>query len=179
MHAVSNGESNSGTGVTVSAFDAKKFLSEQFEARTGTIPLPNLRDWYNNIEDDEVPKWTVRGLTAVELARCEEAATKGRGSVKALLETLRKANRVEGIDEIERSLGVDEKIPLKLAMKLEHVVTGVVEPELTLQLAVKFAAVFPIEFEIVHIKINELTGNGQEAVKKAKPSGSEPTSEQP
>lgn len=159
-------------------FDSAKFLAEEFSARIESVKLPALRAWFDDLQDDEVPEFTVRGLTGLELAKAEEAATKGRDSVAAILETLRKAHRIEAIDELEQSLGAGSKVPLKLAMKMEHLVLGIVSPEITLQIAVKLAATFPIEFEILHLKIQELTGNGQVAVKKAKPSGDEQKSEQ-
>jgi hypothetical protein len=157
-------------------FDTKSFMEEQFDARTAVVQLPALAQWYKDVPDGEVPSFTVRGLTGAELAKAEETATKGRDSTAAILETLRKANRMEGIEELERSLGVDSKVPLKLALKMEHVVMAVVEPKLSLQVVVKLASVFPIEFEILHLKIQELTGNGQVAAKKAKPSGEDQTS---
>ncbi len=159
-------------------FDAKQFLASRFEARTESVPVPALREWFSGLAEDEVPAFTVRGLTGAELARAEEAATKGRAATTAILDTLRKAQRLEGIDELERALGVDEKVPVQYALKMEHVVTGTVSPPLTLQLAVKLSIVAPVELLMLHLKITELTGKGQVALKKPEASGTDPTSEE-
>lgn len=160
-------------------FDANGFLSEKFEDRTGALTIEALRPWYKELPEGESPVWTMRGLTGTDLAAAEEAATKGRTATAAIMETLKKAQRLEGIDELERALGVDKKVPLRLALKLEHVVRGVVDPPITLQVAVKLAAVRATEFEMIHQKIMELTGIGQVALKKPEASGTAPTSEEP
>lgn len=149
------------------AFDAKRFMKTKFSPRTAEVKLPDLVDWFD--EGDE-PVWVVRGLDAAELARAEEASNKKR-NIKAVLELLDGLSVSDTIDQLKSSLGLDDETPSDTIKKMEHLVMGSISPVVSLDLAVKLAAVRPIEFLQLSHQIMSLTGKGQVAEKKQQPSG--------
>lgn len=104
----------------------------------------------------------VRGLTAEEICRADEAATKGK-LLGDLVEKLAGSGGKQKAAALLEGVGFSGDIPAALAKRYEHVCLGCVEPKLELADAVKLGAVFPIEFNQIANKILELTGKGQEA----------------
>ena len=119
---------------------------------------------------------TVRGLTAHDLATAEESVSKGK-TLSDLVEKLA-GSGAEKIAGLMEGLGYQQDVPAALAKRLEHVRLGVVKPEMELSDVVKLAEVFPVEFTILANTIMELTGKGQVAQVKPKPSGGSRTSKQ-
>lgn len=112
---------------------------------------------------------TVRGLTARELSEAEDASTKGK-LLTDLVERLAGGSK-EKVGALLEGIGFNQDVPASLAKKLSHVQMGMVEPKMELADVVKLGEAFPIEFGIIANKIYELTGKGQVAQVKRKPSG--------
>lgn len=152
-------------------FDIRAFMARTYTPREGNVSVPALREYFG---DGHKPAWKVRGLTADEIARCNEAAEKNR-KVQAIIEALTSSDKMDMIDGMRKLLGISTDVHGEVAKRLEQLTIASVEPEITLNVAVKLATVFPVEFYTITNKILELTGLGQ-IPGKAKPSGIEKTS---
>ncbi|WP_339799666.1 hypothetical protein [uncultured Marinobacter sp.] len=144
--------------------DIKAFRKAEFVPRETEVTLDALAE--AGLGDGVV---RVRGLTATHLALAEESASKGK-LLSDLVEKLAGAGK-EKVEAIMDGIGFHQDVPAALAKRLEHVRLGIVEPEMDLADVVKLAESFPIEFSILANKIMELTGKGQAAQVKPKPSG--------
>lgn len=144
--------------------DLKAFQRARFVPRETEVTLDALAE--SGFGDGKV---TVRGLTAHELAEAEESASKGK-LLSDLVEKLAGSGK-EKVGAIMDGIGYHQDVPASLAKRLEHVRLATVEPKLELADTAKLAEVFPIEFSIMANKIMELTGKGQQAQVKQKPSG--------
>lgn len=153
------------------AFDLKAFQKTQFVPRETEITLDGLAEAGFG---DGIVK--VRGLTARELAEAEESASKGK-LLTDLVERLAGSGK-DKVAALMDGIGFHQDVPAALSKRLEHVRLATVEPELELADVVKLAEVFPVEFSIMANKIMELTGKGQQAQVKRKPSGGKATSKQ-
>lgn len=149
--------------------DLKGFQKAQFVPRETEVTLDALAE--AGFGDGVV---RVRGLVARELAEAEESATRGK-LVSDLVERLSGGGK-EKVSALMEGIGFNQDVPASLAKRLEHVRLGVIEPEMELADVAKLAETFPIEFSIVANKIMELTGKGQQAQVKRKPSGGKATS---
>lgn len=156
------------------SFQTKQFQKAKFEDRTDSVPVPDLAEWFDD-GDDAV--FVVKALTAEELARCNEAASKNE-NMSSMIEALNSSNNRDKIDAMREMLGVTESVPNDLAKRLEHFHHGTVDPDMDHEMAVKFAENFPVEFYSITNKIMELTGQGRQLVKKKNYSET-PQSEQP
>lgn len=154
------------------SFDIKAFRKSRFEDRTAEVPVPDLAEWFG---EGETPAFTVRGLTAEELARCNEAVQKNR-NVDAVVQALGSGSQRDKIEALREILGVTESVPDDLAKRLEQFALGTVEPDMDHEMAVKFAETYPVEFYQLTNKIMELTGQGRQIAKK-KSSSPSPESE--
>src|SRR6056297_4315121 len=143
-------------------FDIKAFQKTKFEDRTAKVQVPDLKDWF--AEGDE-PVFIVRGLTAEELARCNEAVQKNK-NISFVVEALHSSNQHKKVQAMREVLGVSESVPDDLAKRLEQFTLGTVDPDLDHEMAVKFAENYPVEFYQATNKIMELTGQGRQIKKK-------------
>src|SRR5690554_989692 len=146
------------------AFDLKAFQKAQFVPREMDVTLDAVAEAGMG---DGVVK--VRGLTARELAEAEESAQNGK-LLSDLVEKLAGSGK-EKVGALMEGIGFNQDVPASLAKRLEHVRLGVMEPQMDLADVAKLAEVFPVEFTILANKIMELTGKGQQAQVKRKPSG--------
>lgn len=146
-----------------SAFQSEKFRAAQFEARTESFTLEQLREFF---ADDTEPKFTVRGLTAAELHRCLEAGTR-QNAVESVVKAI--ASQRDQVDSIRKALGLSSDTPGETAKRIEMLVLGSVTPKLDHADVVKLAEVCPIEFIAMTNAITQLTGQGGSRV-KPKPS---------
>tara|TARA_R110001583_G_scaffold25218_10_gene91477 strand:+ start:2283 stop:2747 length:465 start_codon:yes stop_codon:yes gene_type:complete len=151
--------------------DLKAFQKAKFEPRETEVTLDALAE--AGFGDGKV---IVRGLTAHELAEAEESASKGK-LLSDLVERLAGAGN-EKIGALMDGIGFHQDVPASLAKRLEHVRLATMEPKLDLSDVAKLAESFPVEFSIMANKIMELTGKGQQAQVKRKPSGKTPASKQ-
>jgi len=146
--------------------DFQRFLSASLVMREATLPAPDLAEFFG----DDPAEWTVRGLTAAELARCNEAAECGKDT-QALVELLAKGDKSEAIRRLAGLPGKD--VPVDIARRIQMLVEGSVSPKLsddTRDVAVRLAETFPTLFYQLTGKILSLTGQGAE-VGKRRPSG--------
>jgi len=142
-------------------FNDQAFMQAKLVARQRAISVPVLSDWF----EDEEPKWVVRGLTANELAKVNEAERRNKRE-SALIDALADANRQEIISEMQRALGRGRDTMPDLARRLELLTLGSVAPECSEELAVKMAEKFPVQFFELTNAVLELTGQGSDAEKK-------------
>ena len=148
-------------------FNTKLFMRDKFKPRTAEVSLPDLADWFG---EGEPPVWVVRSLDAAELARAEDAASKN-SRIKSVIDALDGLSQSDKVAELRDSLGLTDNTPAEVVKRLEHLVMGSVEPEISLDVAVKLASVRPVEFYQLTTQIMALTGKGQEAEKKRNDSG--------
>jgi hypothetical protein len=147
-------------------FNTKKFLKTKFVARTFDVPVPDMKDFF---EEGAPAIWKVRGLTGQELGRANEAAGKHK-SIVAIIEGVMSTSSKDNADAVKDLLGLGTDTPADVAKRMEHICMGSVEPKCPLDLAVRICETFPIEFYQITNKIMELTGQGQ-VPGKPKPSG--------
>lgn len=147
-------------------FDLKAFRNAQFKPREAELEFSALADFGG--------KFVVRGLTATEIARADEAAQKGK-LLSDIVEKLAGAAGKQKAAALLEGVGISDDVPALLAKRLEHVVYGVVEPKLEHADVALLANAFPIEFSTIANKILELTGQGQIADVKRRGSTKEPT----
>jgi len=154
-------------------FKTKEFKKAKLVHRTETVPLPDLKQWF-----DGPAEWTVKGLNGNELGCCKEMAERNRKTIDALLEALSKDHTAGMVEAVQHLTGLDGNVPMDIALRLELLTAGSVDPVCDIELAVKLNMAFPAEFLILTKKIMRLTGLGYEPG-KLKPSGVEVISESP
>ena len=145
------------------AFDIKAFMAARFEPRTESVAVPGLDAWFI----DEDPVWIVRGQTANEIAKANNAAEKHK-AIDSIVKAI--AAESDKVAAIKAQLGIDGNTPGEVIKRLEQLVMCSVEPVITLDIAVKLAESRPVEFYILTNKIVELTAMGMD-VKKSRGSG--------
>lgn len=147
-------------------FDVKSFQKASFTPREEEIEFSSLKQFGGS--------FVVRGLTAFEIAQCDESAQKGK-LVSDLIQKLAGASGKEKAAALLEGVGISDDVPELLAKRYAHVVAGCVEPKLELSDVVRLADAFPIEFSQLANKILELTGKGQIADVKRRGSSKGPT----
>lgn len=148
-------------------FDLDRFERAKFAPRQQNVPVEALADFF---AEGEAPVWVVRGLSANELHRAMEAATRQK-SVEAVVRAI--AAGGDQVQAVRQALGLTADTPGEIAKRLEMLVMGSVAPKLELPTAVKLAEAFPVEFLSLTNTITELTGKGSDLVKPA--AASQPT----
>jgi hypothetical protein len=141
----------------------QKFLQANMQAREAEVKVspPEAVQWFGKA-------WTVRGLTAAELARAREAGERHE-SVKALISAM----AGDGSDKakaLRDAMGLsEEQVPADISRRIEMLTYGSVEPRLGADLrevSVKVAESFPTLFYELTNRILELTGSGAEPGKR-------------
>ena len=149
------------------AFDKKRFLKTSFEPRSEAVPVPELKDYF---EEGTEPVWVVRGLTGHELGKVNEAEERNRNLI-AIMEALVSSKAQEKAEGIKKLIGLDNTTPSDIAKRLEMLVMGSVDPVIDLELSVKLCTHFPVEFLQLTNTITKLTGQGAHVKKKQSSSG--------
>ena len=149
-------------------FDIKAFNKTAFKRRTAEVEVSALsaffKDAPNSEQEDAKHVFIVQGLTHHEIAEAKDSLT-GQDNLKSILEAIqasKPAIKAAVTDLIEAKVN----LPQDTQLKIKHLIMGCVEPAIDESTAVKLAECFPIEFTVIANKIIELTGLGQEAVKK-------------
>lgn len=155
-------------------FNFDEFLKEKYVPREKVLTLGNFGD------SSESVSWTVRGLTAIELAKVD-AAIDANQQLAKLMATVTQAvsadsdtkTKVDAQTEIlEKTLGVSGDVPDALIRQFAVFEAGSVKPEVPNRQATrKFSEVHPVEFTRVVNEIWALTGLGKLAKKKPVNSG--------
>ncbi len=152
-------------------FDTRAFMRAEFQPREGTVDVSKsaLKEFFH---DGNQAVWKVRGLTANEIARSNEASERN-GRLETLINAMTTQNRLDIADGVKEMIGIGDDVHSEIAKMLEHLIFGSINPEVPRELAVRIATVAPVEFYMISRKIMELTGLGHShtAKKKPKPSG--------
>jgi hypothetical protein len=152
--------------------DIQKFLNAALKAREQSIDVPELAEWFGA---DEKPVWVVRGLTAAELGRANQAADKSGENLRALVAAM--AGSGDKADAIRKTMGLsDEDVPTDVSRRIEMLAAGSVSPKIGSEnrdVAVRLAESFPTVFYNLTNHILNLTGQGAESG-KPKRSGQTP-----
>jgi hypothetical protein len=148
--------------------DLQKFLNAALQPRHSVIAVPELAAWF---APDVPPTWEVRGLSAAELARANQAAESGLDNVRAMVAAL--AGEGDKAAAIRTAMGLSQDdVPADVIRRIDMLAAGSVLPVLgadNRDVAVKLAEEFPTVFYQLTNSIISLTGQG--AV-PGKPSGS-------
>ena len=140
--------------------DLQKFLSAALVPRQSTIEVPELAAWFG----DKPAVWTVRGLSAAELSRANQASDKGAENARAMVAAL--AGDGDKAAAIRQSLGLsNDDVPADVSRRIEMLTAGSVAPELgpnNRDVAVKLAEAYPTTFYQLTNAITNLTGQGAE-----------------
>ena len=148
--------------------DTAKFLNAEFAPREQSIEVPELAEFF----DGDDPVWTVRSVTAKELARAKSAAASQALEVKrALVQALTENGEAsEKVDAIRDAIGVGEsETPTDMAVRLDRLHIATVSPDLGQNargVAVRLSEVQPVVFQKLTDAIYNLTGQGQEPGKR-------------
>lgn len=154
-------------------FDAQAFRKAKYETRQGSVPVPELADFF---PEDEEPVFTVRGLDSNELHKADNSVTAGSAVLK-VLEKLAGGNDTEKAAAAVEALGIIGPTEVEPSLKrmILQVHAGLVAPELSEADVVLLSEKFPVQFKSLHLKIIELTGLGAAATVKRRPSGGKAT----
>jgi hypothetical protein len=142
-------------------FDLNEFRSAVFEDRIEELELKEFGD------SKETLKWKIRALTAEDLAKADEEVQLNRdlnSLINMTVAAVASGQKNDKIDAIREIIGVSGKVPDVLVKKYAIFELGTVEPKFDRSDTVKFARVYPVEFELISNRIYALTGLG--AVKK-------------
>ena len=138
-------------------FDAQKFLNARLYPREDAVPVPDLKDYF---DEGAEPVWTVRGLTGPELGRANAAAEKSK-NLQAIIEGILSPASKEKTEAIRKIAGIAEKeTPGDIVKRLEMLKVASVAPECSWEMALKLCENFPIEFYQLTNRITRLTGQG-------------------
>lgn len=139
--------------------DIQKFLNAALQPRTSTQDVPELAAWF---PAGVAPVWQVRGLTAAELARANQAAESGLDNVRAMVAAL--AGEGDKAAAIRTAMGLSQDdVPADVSRRIEMLAAGSVLPLLGVDnrdVAVKLAESFPTVFYQLTNAIISLTGQG-------------------
>lgn len=107
--------------------------------------------------------WTVRGMTACEIAQVNESVDKNRNIDLVATALTSNADKQETIKEM---LGVlVDDTPIDFMRRISRLVICSVDPVIDTATAIKFSEAYPIEFQLLTTKILELTGQGMDVKK--------------
>lgn len=139
-------------------FNSDKFTGTKYKDRTCDVPVPELKAFF---DDGEEPVWTVKGLTASEIAKANDEVANNYDLltiVSSLASTLA-SDKSEAIKEL---VGVSEgKTPNDIVKRISQLMSGSVSPTCTREMAVKLGENFSITFFKLSNKILELSGQGR------------------
>jgi len=141
------------------SFNPDKFEAAKFKPRTKEVEVKALSDFF----DDEKCLWVVRGLTSNELHKAIEAQKTHSNMAKAIQAIEENADMVKSVRNL---IGLTDNVPGEVAKRLEMLTAGSHEPKIGLNIAVKIAENFPVEFMQLTNVITELTGLGSDLVKR-------------
>jgi len=139
------------------AFDATKFKKATFQHRTNDVSVDGL-GMFGDKEGKAT--FTVRGLTALELAQVGESVQKSKDASE-LSPTSKTEKAVEAVSEL---LNIDDS-PDDHIQKISLLSLGLVEPFMKRKDVVKFSSVFPVQFNLLAAEVANLTGLGMDVKK--------------
>lgn len=107
--------------------------------------------------------WTVRGMTACEIAQVNESIDKNRNIDLIATALASNADKLETLKEVLGTLADDT--PVDFMRRISRLVICSVDPVIDTAAAIKFSEAYPIEFQLLTTKILELTGQGMDVKK--------------
>jgi hypothetical protein len=157
-------------------FDTDAFRNASLESRTESVRVPELSAFFSNPEE---PIWTVRAVTANEVFKAD-AAKAAMSKASALADALTDGGHEAIVKAVKATLGRTDDVQPETARRLELLVAGSVDPQITLQDAIRIADLYPTVFIQLSNAVLKLTGAGAtDAKKKPIPSGETPASAPP
>lgn len=140
-------------------FDMGKYKAAGWVPRTSDEPVPELKDFFG---EEEPAVWTVRGLTATEMAKAKEAVQRSGKALANLIAAFAYAAD-DGKGKITGDIKneMQDMVPGSLVLRYELLVSGSVSPAIDdKQDAVALGRNHPNVLERLTEKILELTGEG-------------------
>lgn len=157
-------------------FDTDAFRTASLETRTEAVRVTELSAFFSAPEE---PTWIVRAVTANEVFKAD-AAKAAMSKTAALADALTDGGHEAIVKAVKATLGRSDDVQPETARRLELLVSGSVEPQITLQDAIRVAELYPTIFIHLTNTILKLTGAGAfDAKKKPIPSGEIPASAPP
>lgn len=140
------------------AFDSDRFLKTKFRDRTIDVPVPELKKFF---DEDENPVWTVKCLTAEEIALANDEVEQNK-DVSAIVTSLTSAIAKEKAEAVKDLIGLNkDRVPGDIVKRISHLISGSVSPECSRELAVKLGVNHAVTFFKLTNKILELSGKGR------------------
>ena len=149
-----------------SKFNAIMFERAIYEPRTEELEIELMAAFF---PEGEKPLFTVRGLTADEVARTNKAVENGK-TAEALIKALACSDQEGLVDGLKAQLGYGDAVDGEVSRRIELIIYGTVSPKLPRELIVKISNTMPTVFYLLSNKITDLTGQGQVTGKQT-PSG--------
>ena len=115
------------------------------------------------ILEQDASSWTVRGMTACEIAQVNESIEKNRNLDLIATALASSADKLDALKEVLGTLAEDT--PLDFMRRISRLVICSVDPVIDTAAAIKFSEAYPIEFQLLTTKILELTGQGMDIKK--------------
>jgi hypothetical protein len=145
------------------AFDFASFRATDFEVRTATLTFPQLASFFGG----DAPEFTVRGLSAYEVAAANEAAAAYPSLAEVLQESVSgTSTKLSDMVKLAFGFGLDGEVPRSAAYNNEIILRGILSPKLEREDVVKLALSCTPVHALLAAKIKELTAMGSEAKKK-------------
>jgi len=160
----------------VQGFDTEAFMKADLRVRQNGVPVPALKVFF---PENEEPVWLVRGMTGTEMGivnDVEDVANKITALSEALLS---KGGKDNAISRMRDALGMGEETPRELKKRVKMLEIASVKPVINMQLAVRLAEKFPVEFYQITNEITRLTGVGADIQVKKQSSKESTESKQP
>jgi len=155
--------------------DLQKFLAASFAHRQAEVPIAEDALAQTLFDEGEPRVWVVRGLSAAEMGRVNEAAEGNLDNVRAMVAAM--AGEGDKATAIRKALGLStEDVPRDVSRRIEMLAQGSVSPLLGTEnrdVAVKLAENFATVFYSLTNHIINLTGQGA-VVGKPQRSGQTP-----
>lgn len=138
-------------------FDAQKFMSTSFKDRTGTVAVPELKQWFKK---GDKPEFLVRGLNGHEIYQVNQRVERQK-DIKEIIEQYYSSSAKERAKAFLDEVGMNDEVPRDQIYALELVVAGTVDPELKKNEAVRLCKDVSPVFRRIADKIATLTGQGR------------------
>ena len=148
------------------SLNVKSFMETAFEPRTREFPVPQLKQWFDK---GEKAVWKIRSLSGAEIGQADEASGNSELTGK-LFDSLLSANAPEVVAKVKELVGQSGDKPKSIAKRIYHLQKASVDPECSLELAVKICDNYPILFLEITNAILVLSGQGNQPG-KLPPSG--------
>lgn len=142
------------------AFQSERFQAAMLSWPVVDVPVPDLAQWFAGS-----PVWRVRGLSANELAKVEQADRRA-AIAEALSAAIASGAAREIADGVRDLLGRSAAIEEVYARQIEILVLGSVDPVVDHALAARLGEMAPVTFKALVNAILAATGQGATAPKK-------------